>query len=692
VRRTSLPGSDTAAGAARRFLRAALADWTSQGLPEAAAFPDRVVDDATLLISELVTNAVVHAGTTVDVVCRLDAGEPSAGLVIEVADRHPARVLRGSPAESESEEREAGAGSGDGGPSGDPGEGGAGAPEAGAESPADSREGGRGLHLVAALSHSWGVTYHRDRKTVWCRIDLAADSEYSCSSEQSGAAGSSDQAGSRDRQDAGDASDGADARTGPVGRLGALADGAPGTTAELLAPTAPPPPPRADTDWISRGTLTFLAEASDLLAGQLDEDNVASLAAQLLVPRLADWCAVWLYPTSGGPRLSRVWHRAEHRVEPLRALLEKHPPAPGVRSGAQRLPRSAPRASPPNGHTPHKPVPAASYESAYDPGRGAPGIPPDLPRDFGEPLSVPLVAAGRCHGTLLLGRAGPPGLPAEATGLIEDFARRVALAMGTARQYARQAMISTVLQRGLLPPATGRIPGMEHAVVYEPMAGDWVGGDFYDLFPAGDGRWCFALGDVCGSGPEAASMTGIARPVLRLLAREGCGVSDVLDRLNKALAEEAATALIGEIAAWEGGQARFLSLLYGEILPYAPGHGARCTLASAGHPLPLVLAPDGSVRPAARPQMLLGISDEARYTSETFDLAPGDTLLCVTDGVTERRRGARQFDDDDGLAAVLRGCTGLPATDIAERIRQAVHDYDTSPPPDDLALLVLQAR
>lgn len=78
--------------------------------------------------------------------------------------------------------------------------------------------------------------------------------------------------------------------------------------------------------------------------------------------------------------------------------------------------------------------------------------------------------------------------------------------------------------------------------------------------------------------------------------------------------------------------------------------------------------------------------------SESFDLSPGDTLLCVTDGVTERRRGRRQFDDDEGLATVLGGCTGLDAAGTAERVRHAVHAYDSAPPADDLAVLVLQAR
>ncbi|MBB4892500.1 serine phosphatase RsbU (regulator of sigma subunit) [Streptomyces olivoverticillatus] len=125
-------------------------------------------------------------------------------------------------------------------------------------------------------------------------------------------------------------------------------------------------------------------------------------------------------------------------------------------------------------------------------------------------------------------------------------------------------------------------------------------------------------------------------------------------------------------------------------MPHADG--VRCTLASAGHPLPLLLRPDGTVRAAAPPQMLLGVVDDAVYRAESFDLTAGDTLLCVTDGVTERKSGNRLFDDGDGLAAALAGCAGLSAEGVAARIRQAVHGFARTPPDDDLALLVLRAE
>jgi serine phosphatase RsbU (regulator of sigma subunit) len=319
----------------------------------------------------------------------------------------------------------------------------------------------------------------------------------------------------------------------------------------------------------------------------------------------------------------------------------------------------------------------------------------------GAALAYRLIAGGRPLGTLVIGRAGLTAFPDEITGLVEDLSRRIALAIGAARQYARQATISRVLQRGLLPGAVAEIPGVRSALVYEPLDKGGPSGDFYDLFPAGDGRWCFVLGDVQGKGPEAAVVIGLARPWVRLLAREGYHVADVLDRLNQLLlddateaADAAARALVAAggpgLGPDEGPQTRFLSMLYGELVPFEGG--VRCTLASAGHPLPLILGPDGDVREVAEPQTLLGVFEDATYVSETFDLYPGDTVLCVTDGVTERRSGPRQFDDDEGLAEALAGCTGLSAELVAERIRRLVHEFGSKPPEDDLALLVLQAE
>ncbi|ARI54615.1 protein phosphatase [Streptomyces sp. S8] len=644
--RTSLPGIPLAPSAARRFVRAALAEWTGLGVPASVGFSDRLADDAVTVTNELVTNAVVHAGTTVDLVLRLEeegGEEPSAALVLEVTDHHPARPVSG-------DEPEAATGAPPRAETGEP----TGLP--------DPAEYGRGLQLVATLAESWGITYRTGLKTVWARLPV---------DDWSGPPAPPD---------------------GDSLRRGLRA-------AEILAPAARRTE-RDDAVWDSRGAPAFLAEASDLLAGQLDEDLVAAIAGQLLVPRLADWCAIWLEAEGGGPgaepRLARVWHSDETGTEPLRTALEREP---------LRLPADI-------GPGPvHVPVPWSAQRGPYTgnaPGAEGGPHPQDGPpagdaphpgsRD-GAALAFRITAGGRALGTVLVGREGVARMPEAVASLIEDFVRRLGLAVGAARAYTRQATISRILQRGLLPSKVAEIPGVTSALVYEPSDDGVVGGDFYDIFPCPGDRWCFVLGDVQGSGPEAAVVTGLARPWLRLLSREGFGVGEVLDRLNRLLlddAMEAAEAAALMVAAaggqqlHDGTQSRFLSLLYGEVVPL-PGGGVRCTVASAGHPLPLLLRPDGSVRPAAEPQVLLGVVEDVAYESQVFDLAPGDSLLCVTDGVTERRSGPLMFDDGDGLAQVLAGCAGLPAEATAERIRRAVHEFAEQPPDDDVALLVLHA-
>ncbi|WGP10004.1 SpoIIE family protein phosphatase [Streptomyces sp. SH5] len=662
--RTSLPGIPLAPSAARRFVRAALAEWAGLGVPAAVGFSDRLADDAVTVTNELVTNAVVHAGTTVDLVLRLEEGggdEPSAALVLEVTDHHPARPVSGDEPEP--------------GPEPD-------APVAG-ELP-DPAEYGRGLQLVATLADSWGITYRTGLKTVWARLPVDDWSAPPAPPD------------------------------GEALRRGLRA-------AEILAPAARRTE-RDDAVWDSRGAPAFLAEASDLLAGQLDEDLVAAIAGQLLVPRLADWCAIWLETEGGGPaaepRLARVWHSDETGTEPLRTALERAPlslpagagsgpvavPWPPVRPGhpADQPERPGEHGGPGKHGEPGKPGKHGEPVLAGSPGEaGSPGgasSPHPGGRD-GAALAFRITAGGRALGTVLVGREGVTRVPETVASLIEDFVRRLGLAVGAARAYTRQATISRILQRGLLPSKVADIPGVTSSLVYEPSDDGVVGGDFYDIFPCPGDRWCFVLGDVQGSGPEAAVVTGLARPWLRLLSREGFGVGEVLDRLNRLLlddAMEAAEAAALMVAAaggqqlHDGTQSRFLSLLYGEVVPLPDG-GVRCTVASAGHPLPLLLRPDGSVRPAAEPQVLLGVVEDVAYESQVFDLAPGDTLLCVTDGVTERRSGPLMFDDGDGLARVLAGCAGLPAEATAEKIRRAVHAFAEQPPDDDVALLVLHA-
>jgi serine phosphatase RsbU (regulator of sigma subunit) len=116
---------------------------------------------------------------------------------------------------------------------------------------------------------------------------------------------------------------------------------------------------------------------------------------------------------------------------------------------------------------------------------------------------------------------------------------------------------------------------------------------------------------------------------------------------------------------------------------------AELKVVCAGHPLPLRLRQDGSVEPAADPQPLLGVMDDLELYEQTVILAPGDVLLCVTDGVTERREGTRMLGDD-GLIDVLTSCTGLTAGAVAARIMRAVERFANAAPSDDMAILAMR--
>ena len=476
----------------------------------------------------------------------------------------------------------------------------------------------------------------------------------------------------------------------------------------------------AELERVRRGRISFLAEASDLLAGTLDEDKTIALAAQLVVPRLATWCAVYLVGdradrtgaagrAGGLPRPAYVWHSDEALADALGALLAQVPP-PQVPS------RPVARRWSLDGLTTSAlPIGAADFISD-------------------AVWCCPLVARGRVLGAFVIGRPCGDKFPRESVEMVEDLSRRAALALDNARLYSQQLQTSRALQRSLLPPEVPQVPGVDLAVAYAAAGeGNEVGGDFYDVFAVADGRWRFAIGDVCGTGPQAAAVTGLARYTMRILAREGRGVASVLDRLNRLILDE-------------GPRARFITLVHGEIITARPGgapadsaapdsspdsaapdsaapdsstpdsstpdsstpDGAasagqaratapagaptvRVSLVCAGHPLPLLLRAGGSPEPVTGPQPLLGVLDDVGFRSKTIDLGPGDVLLCVTDGVTERRRGGQLLDDNDGLSDVFAECAGLNAGAVAARIMRVVHEYAAEPPADDTALIVMRA-
>ncbi|MFD6342648.1 PP2C family protein-serine/threonine phosphatase [Streptomyces sp. NPDC060131] len=208
----------------------------------------------------------------------------------------------------------------------------------------------------------------------------------------------------------------------------------------------------------------------------------------------------------------------------------------------------------------------------------------------------------------------------------------------------RLADALAVLQQSLVPASLPAVPGLEVAAYYHTASPDRLGGDFYDLFSLGGGRWAFFLGDVCGKGPQAASLTSLTRYTLRAAALHNPEPAAALTTLNSVLHERYAA----------GGDPRYCTVIFGTIEPDADHSHTTVRLASGGHPPALVIPADGNARYLATPGgLLVGVLPAAPFSTAQITLAAGDTLLLYTDGLTEARTGPTRENlfGDDALRA-----------------------------------------
>jgi serine phosphatase RsbU (regulator of sigma subunit)/PAS domain-containing protein len=407
----------------------------------------------------------------------------------------------------------------------------------------------------------------------------------------------------------------------------------------------------------------FLAGASKVLSSSLDIDATLERAAAAIVPELADWCCVDVPDDRG--RLQRRAIAADPRrgdvVDGMRDafdLVREDGPAGVVRDGRPRLygdiddvllRRWAPD------------------DAAFERLRAA---------GLRSAIVVPLMAGHRPIGAMTLGTDVSARVlgPAELE-LAQEVAVRAGVAVENARVHGVRAHIATTLQRSLLPPRLPAVPGMTIAARFR-AAGEAseVGGDFYDLFSV-HGAWMVVIGDVTGKGPEAASITALARYTMRTAAVYEDSASGVLERLNAALVVDPDRRQICTVVA-----ARIVS---------APDGSAVVSVVCGGHPAPFRLHA-GRAEPVAAAGPLLGAFETGRWPETVVRLGPGESLVLYTDGVTDTRGPTGRFGTDR-LARVLAGATDLEPDEIANRIDAALVAFEDGPQRDDVALLVLQA-
>jgi serine phosphatase RsbU (regulator of sigma subunit) len=296
---------------------------------------------------------------------------------------------------------------------------------------------------------------------------------------------------------------------------------------------------------------------------------------------------------------------------------------------------------------------------------------------FQSCVVLPLGARGSVLGALSLWIMRPAKAYDEtARRTAKRLADRAALALDNARLHEQQAHIASVLQHSLLPRSLPKIRGFEASSRFLAAGEAYeVGGDFYDVFRSGSGTWTAVIGDVCGKGPEAASLTALARYTVRTASSPDSSPSEVLRTLHESITSERA-------------DFRFCTAALARIQASNGSGAARLTVALGGHPLPMVLRKDGRVETIGEPGTLLGVLPSPVLADADATLDVGDSLILYTDGVLDVTDRAER-GDPEWLARQVATSAGKSADEIAEELARAAIKRHGGEPRDDIAILVL---
>lgn len=407
--------------------------------------------------------------------------------------------------------------------------------------------------------------------------------------------------------------------------------------------------------------LGLITAATQQLARRLDYPAPLDDVCALVVPEVAHACVIDLVKEGRLERLGHAYATPEYEAAVVR--LHELVPLETVTAGPMAVIHT--------GET------VVYDEVSLDDLSAGLGV--DVPDDLlgrlapSSTVIVPLVGRGAVMGALTLARQGSR-YDDDDRRFAEELGRHIGLAVANAALFERERAVADALQQSLLPPRLPAVPGLEVACRYEPGGSRLVvGGDFYDLFPVEDGCWIALVGDVCGTGAEAAAITSQVRYTARALASRVDGPADLLGEINRQLLDR--------------GDTRFCTALVARLQP-GP-EGVDVTLASGGHPPPVLISREGT-RLVDCSGTLLGIYADTTHEEVDLRLALGEALALYTDGVTETRDAAGAMLGEARLVEVLDACVDEHAEKTADQLVQAAVDHAEFAPADDIAVLVLR--
>ncbi|MFD1663528.1 SpoIIE family protein phosphatase [Streptomyces caeni] len=450
---------------------------------------------------------------------------------------------------------------------------------------------------------------------------------------------------------------------GPGGSVVTLRD-----TTELLALSG-----RAEG---ARERLKLLYDAGVRIGTTLDVRRTAGELAEVAVPRFADVVTVELLDpvlhgeeslgATAGMRLAALAGPGEgpllHPVGELIRSVTPHPVGAGTAEGGAVL---------------VKDLRTADGLGDQDPERAR----RILDHGFRSLLAVPLRARGVILGTAAFWRRDPsPPFEGEDVSFAEELAARAAVCVDNARRYTREHTMAVTLQHSLLPRGLPEQSALEVAYRYLPAQAG-VGGDWFDVIPLSGVRVALVVGDVVGHGLHAAATMGRLRTAVHNFACLDMPLEELLTRLDELVAQiDADEAAVGE----DGQGITGATCLYAV---YDPTSG-RLAIATAGHPGPALVRPDGTVYfPPVPVSPPLGLGIGLPVESAELTVPEGSRLVLYTDGLIEDRHR----DPDAGLSALRDALTGpyrAPEATCAAVMEAMLSDR----PKDDIALLVARTR
>ncbi|MFJ9821835.1 SpoIIE family protein phosphatase [Streptomyces sp. NPDC101151] len=422
----------------------------------------------------------------------------------------------------------------------------------------------------------------------------------------------------------------------------------------------------------ARRRLELLSEASARIGTTLDVRRTAEELAETAIPRLADFVTI---------DLPEAVLRGEESADPLGDL--RRTVVRGIRDDlpfnpvGKRIdfgPTTPQLQCLTTGHAVLEPdLKVAAGWLAHDP-----ELSEQLLATVHSLITVPLVARGVILGVASFYRSQDPApFGDDDRSLAQELAARAALSMDNARRYTHERAMVLALQRSLLPQGLPDLDAVEVAHRYLPAESD-VGGDWYDVIPLSGTRVGLFVGDVVGHGMFSAATMGRLRTAARSFAELDFPPDEVLAHLDNVVGrldrEDPEVADLGIIGA---------TCLYAVYDPTSQ----QCTMARAGHPLPALVQPDGTVSfpdlPATPPLGLGGLPFE---TAE-IHLPEDSRLVLYTDGLIEDRH--RDVDD---VLDHLCGALGHPEHTPEETCQIILDLVAPDHPYDDIALLVARTH